>query len=187
MVTHALDRPPRRPPHRIRAWPHGQCRRLALKPEPVEGAAGFRYGSRVMGQRARHTNGQIHRCRYHKTCEETDEHQGARLDGRRCGDDLVGRHTSRYDFPYLRDHCPCALCNDEREKKSKAGPRAPLLPMYKPRVTAKSANAVGNYALQIQFSDSHATGIFSFEHLREICPCEACARDFRSAAAETTA
>jgi DUF971 family protein len=98
-------------------------------------------------------------------------------------------HTSRYDFPYLRDHCPCALCNDEREKKSKAGTSASsvLLPMYKPRVTAKSANAVGNYALQIQFSDSHATGIFSFEHLREICPCEACERDFRSATDDTTA
>jgi DUF971 family protein len=98
-------------------------------------------------------------------------------------------HTSRYDFPYLRDHCPCALCNDEREKKAKgaASSGSALLPMYKPRVTAKSANAVGNYALQIQFSDSHATGIFSFEHLREICPCEACERDFRSAAKESTA
>ena len=99
------------------------------------------------------------------------------------------QHTSRYDFPYLRDHCPCALCNDEREKKSKGGATSssPLLPMYKPRVTAKSANAVGNYALQIQFSDSHATGIFSFEHLREICPCEDCAREFRSEPKETTA
>jgi DUF971 family protein len=99
------------------------------------------------------------------------------------------QHTSHYDFPYLRDHCPCALCNDEREKKSRGGTNASsaLLPMYKPRVTAKSANAVGNYALQIQFSDSHATGIFSFEHLREICPCEDCAREFRSATKETTA
>ncbi len=99
------------------------------------------------------------------------------------------QHTSRYDFPYLRDHCPCALCNDEREKKAKGatGASSPLLPMYKPRITAKSANAVGNYALQIQFSDSHATGIFSFEHLREICPCEACARDFRATPKETTA
>ena len=96
-------------------------------------------------------------------------------------------HTSAYTFPYLRDHCPCALCNDEREKKSKAGPVSAVLPMYKPRATAKSANAVGNYAIQIQFSDSHATGIFSFEHLREICPCEACAREFRSATAEKTA
>jgi DUF971 family protein len=98
------------------------------------------------------------------------------------------RHSSRYDFPYLRDHCPCALCNDEREKKAKGtASSSPLLPMYKPRVTAKSANAVGNYALQIQFSDSHATGIFSFEHLREICPCEDCAREFRSPAKETIA
>ena len=26
-------------------------------------------------------------------------------------------HASHYDFPYLRDVCPCATCNDEREKK----------------------------------------------------------------------
>src|SRR5271154_3332671 len=73
-------------------------------------------------------------------------------------------HTSHYNFPYLRDSCPCAMCNDEREKKAKTGnaSTSAVLPMYKPRVTAKSANPVGNYAIQIQFSDSHATGIFSF-------------------------
>jgi DUF971 family protein len=94
-------------------------------------------------------------------------------------------HTSHYDFPYLRERCPCALCNDEREKKARigispSGSNTPssVLPMFKPRVTAKSATAVGNYAIQIEFSDSHATGIYSFEHLREICPCEACAREF---------
>jgi DUF971 family protein len=91
-------------------------------------------------------------------------------------------HTSRYDFPYLRDHCPCALCNDERMKKQQlAGTAAqsPALPMFKPRVKAKSAAAVGNYAVQIEFTDGHATGIYSFEHLREICPCASCAREFR--------
>jgi len=96
-------------------------------------------------------------------------------------------HVSRYDFPYLRDHCPCALCNDERQKKDKfaesAAGGASALPMFKPRVKAKSANAVGNYAVQIEFTDGHATGIFSFEHLREICPCEDCARAFRQASA----
>ncbi|HXN74070.1 MAG TPA: DUF971 domain-containing protein [Candidatus Acidoferrales bacterium] len=97
-------------------------------------------------------------------------------------------HVSHYNFPYLREHCPCALCNDEREKKARIGTPAggtsagtALLPMFKPRVTAKSATAVGNYAIQIEFSDSHATGIFSFEHLREICPCDACAREFQPA------
>src|SRR5690348_7713156 len=96
-------------------------------------------------------------------------------------------HTSRYDFPYLRDHCPCALCNDERQKKTKLGASSAALPMFKPRVKAKSATAVGNYAIQIEFTDGHATGIFSFDHLREICPCNACAREFRSGSTGTTA
>src|SRR5271169_4044398 len=29
-------------------------------------------------------------------------------------------HASHYDFPYLREACPCATCNDEREKKAEA-------------------------------------------------------------------
>ena len=94
-------------------------------------------------------------------------------------------HESRYDFPYLRDHCPCALCNDEREKSVKT-PTSTVLPMFKPRVTARSAAAVGNYAIQIQYSDGHATGIYSFECLREICPCEACGSLFRSTAEKAT-
>jgi DUF971 family protein len=89
-------------------------------------------------------------------------------------------HASRYSFPYLRDHCPCAMCNDEREKKAKEGSKADAFPMFKPKVTAKSASPVGNYAIQIEFSDGHATGIFSFDHLRQVCPCEACAREFRA-------
>jgi DUF971 family protein len=100
-------------------------------------------------------------------------------------------HTSRYDFPYLRDHCPCALCNEERAKQEtfgastgSAGGSSAVLPMFKPRVKAKSATAVGNYAIQIEFTDGHATGIFSFDHLREICPCDACAREFRSPSAD---
>jgi DUF971 family protein len=102
-------------------------------------------------------------------------------------------HTSRYGFPYLRDHCPCALCKDEREKKEKATvpsgglTQSPLLPMFKPRATARKASAVGNYAIQIEYSDGHATGIYSFEYLREICPCDSCAHDFRAPAQETSA
>ncbi|HXZ13902.1 MAG TPA: DUF971 domain-containing protein [Candidatus Sulfotelmatobacter sp.] len=93
-------------------------------------------------------------------------------------------HVSRYPFDYLRDLCPCALCNDEREKnarlKASGGSTAAVLPMFKPKVKAKSASAVGNYAIQIQFTDGHSTGIYSYEHLREICPCEACGKEFRT-------
>jgi len=102
-------------------------------------------------------------------------------------------HTSHYDFGYLREQCPCALCNDERQKKSEAkfhpgatSLNSPLLPMYKPKLAAKSAHAVGNYALQIDFNDGHTAGIFSFDYLRTICPCADCAREYRSDAADAS-
>ena len=95
-------------------------------------------------------------------------------------------HKSHYDFLYLRENCPCALCNDEREKKRQFGEAqgsggggADPFPMYKPKVTAKSAKSVGHYAIQFEFSDGHSTGIYSFDHLRDICPCEECGRAFR--------
>ena len=95
-------------------------------------------------------------------------------------------HSSHYDFAYLRDQCPCALCNDDRAKKAEvakvtgAGSAGAVLPMFKPKATARAAAAVGNYAIQFEFSDGHSTGIYSFDHLREICPCDACRRAFRS-------
>jgi len=90
-------------------------------------------------------------------------------------------HASRDDFPYLREQCPCALCRDEREHNEKVAGGNPF-PMFKPRVAAESASAVGNYAIQIKFNDGHATGIYSFDCLRELCPCEACGKEFRDAA-----
>ena len=93
-------------------------------------------------------------------------------------------HNSHYDFVYLREQCPCAMCNDEREKKAQVAPVVSsglgVLPMYKPKPKARAAHAVGNYALRIDFSDGHSTGIYSFDYLRTICPCGACAAEFRS-------
>jgi DUF971 family protein len=92
-------------------------------------------------------------------------------------------HSSHYDFPYLRDECPCATCNDERQKKTQfasAGPASSAaLPMFKPKAAARAATSVGNYAIQITFNDGHATGIYSYDQLRTICPCADCARAFR--------
>ena len=96
-------------------------------------------------------------------------------------------HSSHYDFAYLRDECPCATCNDERAKKESIAVAAPgggvfaPLPMFKPKPRAQTASQVGNYALSISFSDGHATGIYSYEHLRSICPCVECAKAFRTA------
>lgn len=87
-------------------------------------------------------------------------------------------HQSHFDFLYLRDHCPCATCNEERDKKdqltSVSNSQFAPLPMFKPKATAQSASQVGNYAIQISFSDGHSTGIYSYDYLRSICPCPEC-------------
>jgi DUF971 family protein len=91
-------------------------------------------------------------------------------------------HTSHYDFYYLREHCPCATCREEGAQHGKVEAKTAnggsAFPMFKPRITARSASPVGSYAIQIEFTDGHSTGIYSFDHLREICPCEACSREF---------
>src|SRR5215813_7497368 len=91
-------------------------------------------------------------------------------------------HISHFDFAYLREHCPCATCNDEREKKESLARTQPafaasnVLPMYKPKPRATAATQVGNYAIQISFSDGHSTGIYSYDHLRSVCPCPECSQ-----------
>src|ERR1700687_5706541 len=94
-------------------------------------------------------------------------------------------HVSHYDFAYLRDECPCATCNEEREKKrgfaAAGAASAAALPMFKAKARAQAAIVVGNYAIQLTFTDGHSTGIYSYDHLRSICPCADCAKDFRSA------
>lgn len=95
-------------------------------------------------------------------------------------------HESHFDFPYLRDNCPCATCNDERAKKEAFAGSTPapsaVLPMFKPKPRAQSATQVGNYAIQINFNDGHSTGIFSYDYLRSMCPCTDCAKAFRTPA-----
>ena len=93
-------------------------------------------------------------------------------------------HASHYEFDFLRNACPCATCNEERRKKAElaekmgtgiaAGGAPVALPMFKPKPKARAAKPVGHYALQIDFTDGHSTGIYSFDYLREICPCAAC-------------
>ena len=90
-------------------------------------------------------------------------------------------HRSSYTFKFLRDACPCALCEDERGKSGrKAGEPEKLapgaLPMFKPTAKALSAEPIGKYALRFAWNDNHDLGIYSWVYLREVCPCEECRR-----------
>jgi DUF971 family protein len=75
-------------------------------------------------------------------------------------------HSGSYAFSYLRAFCPCAHCQGHAQSTwtfiANDGPAIARL------------EAVGNYALGVHFADGHGTGIYSFDILRELCPCAAC-------------
>ncbi len=80
---------------------------------------------------------------------------------------------SIYSLRLLRRRCPCANCQGERDLLGRQ-----LLPVvrtaYDGPITALGAELVGNYAVRILWSDQHATGIYSFDYLRQL-PSEAIA------------
>ncbi len=81
-------------------------------------------------------------------------------------------HRCVYKISLLRSMCPCASCKTVRQGSSAA--KKPLLTIlpgnYSQPLSAVGAELVGNYAMKIEWSDKHASGIYSFEYLREICP-----------------
>jgi len=92
--------------------------------------------------------------------------------------DWRDRHHSEYSLAYLRDECPCASCTGahgtEPQKTSYAAPSKDPFPMYKPVLRMLNVEQVGAYAMRIDWSDGHSTGIYSFDYLRRICPCPEC-------------
>ncbi len=88
-------------------------------------------------------------------------------------------HRSEYGLQYLRDKCPCASCTGVHGTPPASGGAAAAasnpFQMYKPALKIVAAEPAGNYAIRIHWSDGHNSGIYSFEHLREICPCPVCA------------
>jgi ATP-binding protein involved in chromosome partitioning len=70
---------------------------------------------------------------------------------------------SAYPFDFLRNNCPCAMCVDEWTGKRKFV--SLLLP---PDFRPLEINPVGNYAIQISWSDGHTTGVYSFRRLQEL-------------------
>jgi DUF971 family protein len=80
-------------------------------------------------------------------------------------------HASTYRASYLRRHCRCALCVDERTGRPLLAPET-----IPDDLTILSVELVGQYALHFQWSDGHSTGIYPFAQLRALCPCPQCAQ-----------
>lgn len=77
-------------------------------------------------------------------------------------------HCSRYPNSYLRDNCPCAGCRGDHD-----GRRLPVVG-GRGALYAVQIGVVGRYAISIQWSDQHDTGIYSYDTLRQLCPCTRC-------------
>ena len=101
----------------------------------------------------------------------TDPVRIKKLDSQHLLIQWADEHESRYVGPVLRGMCPCASCQDED-----TGQRL-ILPIHIPdTLEYLNVELVGQYALQFEWSDGHRTGIYSFDRLRQLCPCEDCAK-----------
>ena len=78
-------------------------------------------------------------------------------------------HETTYSARDLRLMCRCAHCVEEMSGR-------PLLdPTRVPQdIVARRIELVGQYAINVAWSDGHETGIYSFRRLREECPCPQC-------------
>lgn len=78
--------------------------------------------------------------------------------------------TSVYPIAHLRRLSPSADMRELRKQMVK-NPLT-ILPSGSGSgaVTALGAELVGNYAIKITFSDGHATGLYTWDYLREIDP-----------------
>ena len=92
--------------------------------------------------------------------------------------DWKDQHHSEYSVGHLRDQCPCATCTGahgtEPQKTNYSAPDTNPFQMYKPVLKMLHVEPIGAYAIRIDWSDGHNTGIYSFDHLRKICQCGEC-------------
>jgi ATP-binding protein involved in chromosome partitioning len=79
-------------------------------------------------------------------------------------------HAGFFAARALRLACPCAGCVEEMSGRPLLDPaRVP------PDVRPLTLELAGAYGLRVRWSDGHGTGIYTFERLRQQCPCPRCA------------
>lgn len=68
----------------------------------------------------------------------------------------------RYAFIFLRQHCRCAECLNAATRRRQKSDAA------SDDVTITEIRPVGNYAIQLVFSDRHDRGIYPFSYLHKL-------------------
>ena len=77
-------------------------------------------------------------------------------------------HVTRYDFVTLRWLCPCAFCRGEAGQPGWLDSKPTLSPI---QTELTDLQLVGQYAIAPTWGDGHHTGFYTFQRLRDECPC----------------
>jgi len=72
-------------------------------------------------------------------------------------------HESVYLARELRMSCPCAGCVDEMTGQVRV-----IATSVPQNVVPLKIDLIGRYAISVQWSDGHNTGIYTFEYLRKL-------------------
>jgi len=78
-------------------------------------------------------------------------------------------HQTVYPARQLRLACRCAACIEETSGRPILDPGA-----VPETVRAQRIELMGQYAIQISWTDGHDTGIYNFRDLRANCACADC-------------
>ena len=95
---------------------------------------------------------------------------------RRLTIDWSDGQTCVYSFSLLRYACPCAECRGGHENMG-GDPNPEIFTRPEedtPATRMKNLEAVGAYALTIEWEDGHHFGIYNWRFLRLLCPCPVC-------------
>jgi DUF971 family protein len=82
--------------------------------------------------------------------------------------DFEDGHKGVYPHEILRGYCPCATCQ---------GHSGPIKFVPGGNLELMDIAEVGDYALCLTWGDGHATGLYSFGFLRDLCGCSECLPD----------
>ena len=85
------------------------------------------------------------------------------INDRTLGITWTDHRQNTYDVVLLRRKCPCATCIDEWTHETILRPE-----QVSDEIRPIKVESVGQYALTIQFSDGHKTGIYTFSMLRNL-------------------
>lgn len=87
-------------------------------------------------------------------------------------------HRSIFSLYGLRKNCPCVECRGGHGSMG-AFDRSFFLVDPSANTSAmvfrvEDIRQIGNHAIRIYWNDGHSNGMYQWETLRKLCPCEAC-------------